>query len=285
MRRVLFVLLLLVSLPCAAAPAVDDRELSVPKRGDRILIVAPHIDDEALAAGGYAQDAVDAGADVFIVYLTAGDHSRTALAANRLTFFATARLNRKGQRRIAEGERAARLFGLDDAHLFNLGYPDRGLRRMLLHPDRVIRSASTGKRAVPYAEAVSPGAPYRLDSMLEDLAYVIETVQPNIVIAPIAQDRHSDHRTAAVLVDRILEDLDVHAERLGYRIHGHLRRVADDDWVVYPLSDETARRKRALLAQYRSQRRTPYMKALFRLFSGKRELFLRMTSIAAATTD
>src|SRR5439155_13870124 len=45
-------------------------------RRDRILIVAPHIDDEAIGAGGYAIDAVDNGAEVFIVFLTAGDCNR-----------------------------------------------------------------------------------------------------------------------------------------------------------------------------------------------------------------
>ncbi len=243
-------------------------------RGERILIVAPHIDDEALAAGGYAMDAAAAGAEVYVVYMTAGDHSRTALAANRLTFFATARMNRKGNRRIAEGNRAARFAGIDEP--FNLGYPDRGLRRMLLRPDRVIRSASTGKRAVPYASAVSPGAPYTLESLLSDLDRVIEMVRPDLVIAPLAEDHHADHRATAKIVDVALEETGWHGQRFGYIVHSWGVKPASG-WVVYPLSSNTAEKKRELLMLYRSQRRSPYLMMLFSAFSGQAELFRRVT--------
>src|SRR5512142_1700463 len=45
-------------------------------KGDRVLVVAPHMDDEAVGAGAYALDAIRAGADVFIAFLTAGDCAR-----------------------------------------------------------------------------------------------------------------------------------------------------------------------------------------------------------------
>ena len=47
---------------------------------DRILIIAPHIDDESIGAGGYAIDALANGADVYVVFLTAA----TATASPRL---------------------------------------------------------------------------------------------------------------------------------------------------------------------------------------------------------
>lgn len=255
-------------------------QLEPPRAGERILIVAPHVDDEALAAAGYAHDALEAGAQVFVVYLTAGDHSRTAIAANRLTFFATAPLNHKGERRLREGRRAAERIGLDPSHLLVLGYPDRGLWRMLLRPNANVRSSSTGKNAVPYAEALSPGAPYRLDSILGDLASVMRDIHPDVVIAPTLQDLHPDHRAAAVLVTRVLQELELKPMRLGYVIHSGARAnraqpVADGRWVVYPLAPETAERKREMLAGYRSQHRSPYLHALFARSRAPRELFLR----------
>src|SRR5205823_12408713 len=51
-----------------------------PRAGERILIVAPHPDDEALAAGGLIQRAVARGARVRIVILTDGDGFRVAAA-------------------------------------------------------------------------------------------------------------------------------------------------------------------------------------------------------------
>jgi len=51
--------------------------LHAAARKDRILIVAPHIDDESIGAGGYAIDAMANGADVYVVFLTAGDCNRS----------------------------------------------------------------------------------------------------------------------------------------------------------------------------------------------------------------
>jgi LmbE family N-acetylglucosaminyl deacetylase len=271
----------LFSVATAHPAAAMRAQLERPHSGERIVIIAPHVDDEALAAAGYATDALEAGASVFVVYLTAGDHSRTAIAANRLTFFATAALNRKGERRLREGRLAAESIGLDPSHLLVLGYPDRGLLRMLLRPSAAVRSTSTGKKAVSYPEALSPGAPYRLDSIMADLSAIMRAIQPDVVIAPALQDQHPDHRAAAILVSRVLHDLRLTPLRLGYVIHTgtlHANRalpVPNGHWVVYPLDAETLRHKRIMLSGYRSQHRSPYLHTLFARSRTAQELFLR----------
>jgi LmbE family N-acetylglucosaminyl deacetylase len=277
-------LFIALALPVSAQSAHLPR-LAAPHAGQRIVVIAPHIDDEGLAAAGYASDAVAAGASVYIIYLTAGDHSRTMLAANRLTFFAAATLNKKGERRLREGRHAADSIGLPESNLILLGYPDRGLRRMLLRPDHAIRSASTGKSAVPYPEALSPGAPYKLESLLTDLESLLENIQPDVVIAPDDQDHHPDHRAAAVLTARVLAETGLTPARLGYVIHARsqaLTRAAASgkcECVVYPLGPETLKRKIAMLASYRSQRRSPYLHMLFmRSMVAAREIFVRYGS-------
>ncbi len=280
MRTALFSALLVL---CGAGLRADPSwmRLQPAKAGQRILIVAAHVDDEGLAAGGYASDAVAAGAEVYIVYLTAGDHSRTALAANRLTFFATSRLNHKGEMRMREGLHAVDRLGIAHGQVFLLGYPDRGLRRMLLRPDRVIRSASTGRRAVPYADAVSPGAPYRLSSLVFDLEQVMLDVEPDIVIAPSTLDRHPDHRAAAQLVDRTLAALDLHPDRLSYVIHSGARSFVSANssgcsgCVIYPLGTVAQEKKKEMLAEYRSQHRSPYLHVLFGRARASYEVFIR----------
>ena len=266
-------------------------ELEPAHAGQKILIVAPHVDDEALAAGGYASDAIARGAEVSIVYMTAGDHSRTALTANRLTFFATAWMNRKGERRMHEAQNAAKRLGISLDHLYLLGYPDRGLKKMMRHPDRVIRSASTGKRVVPYEEAVSPGAEYRIDNLYRDFQQVVDEVQPDLVIAPLQQDHHPDHRATALIVDHVLSMRPRTVERLGYLIHSWFYTehplenhyslqpppaMRAQDWLVYPLSRDTVMQKGQVLAAYRSQRRSPYLRRMFSAFSGGHEIFLRV---------
>src|SRR6476469_6319757 len=47
----------LLALACLAAAGCSSTGLPVlapPEHGERVLVVAPHIDDEAIAAGGYA---------------------------------------------------------------------------------------------------------------------------------------------------------------------------------------------------------------------------------------
>ena len=55
-----------------AAPALDTLRL-LPN--ERILIIAPHPDDEVLACGGLIQQALALGDSVWVVYVTAGDGS------------------------------------------------------------------------------------------------------------------------------------------------------------------------------------------------------------------
>src|SRR5438132_4751300 len=176
-------------------------------RRDRILIVAPHIDDESIAAGGYAIDAIESGAEVFVVFLTAGDCNRFSARLMHKTIEPTAsNYLSVGKTRIAEAHDAMRLLGIDRNHFFVLGYPDGGLRSMVDHPDAVVRSRGTHAKAVPYAEAVSPGSDYTLHNILCDLEQIIEAVDPTVVIAPVTFDRHPDHAATAEITGLALDD-------------------------------------------------------------------------------
>jgi LmbE family N-acetylglucosaminyl deacetylase len=70
-----FVTLLAIVMltPGSASNRKTYPRLASAGKQDRILIVAPHIDDEAISAGGYAIDAIANGAEVYVVFLTAGD--------------------------------------------------------------------------------------------------------------------------------------------------------------------------------------------------------------------
>src|SRR6266567_8787754 len=58
--------------------------VTAPTSRDRVLIIAPHIDDEVIGAGGYVLDAIANGADVYVAFLTAGDCNRfSALLVNK----------------------------------------------------------------------------------------------------------------------------------------------------------------------------------------------------------
>ena len=72
-RRVFIALVFALALP-----AQGQTNFPALTREDRLLIVAPHPDDEILGTGGLIQQAIAVGADVRVVYLTNGDHNQVA---------------------------------------------------------------------------------------------------------------------------------------------------------------------------------------------------------------
>lgn len=282
------VLTLAASLTMALLKPSPYPRLERPDRRDRVLIVAPHIDDESIAAGGFAIDAIESGADVYVVFLTAGDCNRITAHLLHRTLEPTARdFLSVGMTRIAEARDAMHLLGIPRDHYFILGYPDRGLRSMLENPDAVVRSRATHAREVPYREAMSPGSPYMLDNVLCDLERVMMQVDPTIVIAPVPFDQHEDHASAAELVDLTLESLEIRPRRLGYLVHmGPIAtklvnmperallppsRVKAFSWTTYSLSPQVQQLKSSVLMTYRSQR--PYVFLLRNAFVRRNELF------------
>src|SRR5205823_7934202 len=99
-------------------PPQKDANTSYPRlqgavRQDRVLIVAPHIDDESIGAGGYAIDAMANGADVYVVFLTAGDCNRFSARLVNKTFGTTpSGFLTVGRTRIAEAKKAMQLLGV-----------------------------------------------------------------------------------------------------------------------------------------------------------------------------
>jgi LmbE family N-acetylglucosaminyl deacetylase len=281
------VTMLLIRPSTAAAKVQQYPRLHVAGRHDRVLIVAPHIDDESISAGGYALDALANGAEVFVVFITAGDCNRFTARLMHKTFEpTTSNYLAVGRRRIDEAHDAMQLLGIPRDHYFVLGYPDRGLRSMLDHRTALIRSTATGEQSVPYSEALTPGAPYSFKSLMSDMERVIDITQPTTVIAPVAFDRHPDHAAAAEITDDILEHLDVRPTRLGYLVHTGVpksfvntperallppNRMKAFSWVTYALAPDVQAEKTKILMTYKSQR--PYVFLLRNAFVRANELF------------
>ncbi len=275
--------LLLSCRPEAPLPAIEP-----PSRPDRILIIAPHIDDETLGAGGYAFDALRTGSFVAVAYLTAGDCNPVPAMIDDRRLIPRARdFRQEGRDRIAEGLLAMQALGVPRRNIYILGYPDRGLKAMLENPTAVIRSWSTEESSVPYAGALSPNAPYTLSSLLRDLEQVIRETRPTVVIVPVTFDLHPDHASSAPIVQRLRSD---EVRVLSYLVHAHEfpepfflsaganldppGRFAHLPWRSYSMSPATEQKKLATLRMYRTQRRDPHLYLLTEAFVRRNELFL-----------
>jgi LmbE family N-acetylglucosaminyl deacetylase len=194
-----------LALLCAGGAAAG----TVPEhfaREQLVLVVAPHPDDESLCCAGVIQRARADGARVAIVWLTSGDaFELDAIVVEHRMRPGKTGLARLALERMAEARAAAGLLGVGADGQFFLGYPDRGLQRLL--GDRYyssLRSHYTGSDSVPYANALAPGSAYQGRNLERDLGTLLDRLQPTLVLAPTPLDAHPDHRAAGELVMRLM---------------------------------------------------------------------------------
>jgi LmbE family N-acetylglucosaminyl deacetylase len=179
--------------------------------GQSILILAPHPDDEVLAAGGVIQQHLARGQQVHVALLTSGDAQRLG------TLWSARRFLALGERRYEESLRALELLGVAAQHVYRLGYPDRALE--LLWADhwhwkesRPFRSKYTKTDHVPYKKAISPGASYHGWSLVGDLQKLFSRLRPDRIYLPHPCDLHGDHWATHALATYALEQL-AHSDR------------------------------------------------------------------------
>lgn len=202
MLRVLAVAALLALAPIAAAKGPDDEGSLVIGQGERLVVVAPHPDDETLGAGGLIQRVLARSGSVRVVTLTAGDGFVEALGrapdgepAGPSDFL------RYGEIRIAELQRAVTTLGRGRVRLDVLGFPDGGLDGLLHdHWSRSLpeRSRTTGWTRPPYPEATDRGLSYLGVDLRSELARIFAEAKPSLVAFPDPSDRHPDHAATGV---------------------------------------------------------------------------------------
>ncbi len=259
---------------------------------ERILVVAPHCDDEALACGAVIHDAVKVGARVHVLLVTNGDGYGEMV--RRLERAGPKTYIRFGKKRQQETLDAMRLLGLTDQDVTFLGYPDRGISAMWLSnwtPDNLYTSRYTKCDTSPYANSFRKDAPYCGRALLADLESVILSFRPTSIYYPHPSDQHSDHWGVQCFVQQSIHELRLRPEvREGmYVVHRGdwpvpqglhpTMRLAPPacltklgmEWFGYPLTKEDVALKLRAIRCYKTQ--LPYMGEYMYSFDRKNELF------------
>ena len=179
---------------------------------DRILILAPHPDDEVLGCGGIIQRAHAMGIPVKIVFLTYGDNNQWSfLLYRKHPVLMPKAVQDMGLIRHDEALSADKVLGVPSSHLVFLGYPDfRTLAIWYSHwADRpAAASMLTGVKAVPYANAFRPGAPYKGEEILADLKTIFRDFKPTKIFLSHPADHNPDHRSLYLFSRVALWDLE-----------------------------------------------------------------------------
>jgi LmbE family N-acetylglucosaminyl deacetylase len=165
---------------------------------DRILVLAPHPDDESLACGGVIQRALAQGLPVRVVFLTYGDNNEWSFMVYRKRPEILPRQVRAmGEVRHAEALAAAHALGLPEEALTFLGYPDFGtLHIWCTHWGSAppFLSMLTRVTSVPYPDAYRKGTEYKGDEILQDLAKILREFRPTQVYVSHPADHNPDHQ-------------------------------------------------------------------------------------------
>lgn len=191
----------------------------------RLLVIAPHPDDETLGCGLLLQQVLAAGGEVRIILMTDGDNNPwpQRYLERRLVINEAAR-KRWGARRRHEVMRALEPMGVPAEALHPLGWRDMEVT------DR-LRNDFAGSIAA--------------------IRSIIDAFQPNLICGPALRDSHPDHGAAHVLCRLALAGMDPAPKLIAYPVHGAA------DAPAYPLSmdatPEQQQRKLRALAEHRSQ--------------------------------
>lgn len=194
---------------------------------DRVLVFAPHPDDEAVGVGGLLALAAERGCATRVVFMTSGENNPWAQRASerRLVVLPRDRA-RFGLRRQQEALASLQRLGHEEHTAAFLGYPDQGLTDVLLH------------RYGPAAEAVTEA---------------VSSFRPTVVVGPSDLDLHPDHNALAALLFLTLGGGAGGPRHLAYLVHNPAVRRRSDLHDELVLADAHAAAKARSIRCHASQ--------------------------------
>jgi len=199
-----------IHLPSARTLLFPKKELQVPPNV-RLMVFAPHPDDETLGAGGLIQRVRAAGGRVRVVFVTNGDGYVDAVKVESRKTHAQARdFIEYGQRRHDEALRAVQDIGLQTNDAIFLGFPDDGIDDLWAahwSEDRPYVSPYTRFARPPYKDSLSRQVEYAGSDLKGEITRTLRAFRPTWVVLPDPRDRHPDHCTTGVFVLDALREL------------------------------------------------------------------------------
>lgn len=191
---------------------------------DKILVLAPHIDDEIIATGGAIQSALSMSAQVKVVYMTNGDDNLGSVLREDKTLEPTPDdFVALGEQRMIEGKKATKLLGLNDENLIFLGYPDKGLYPMLNNNyNNPYTSQSTRFNYNPYNGTFDSKQNYTGANVVDDLQRIISDYKPTIIFVSHPRDQHPDHSSTYGFMEKSLTTFEIKPQIYAYLVHYQL---------------------------------------------------------------
>jgi len=216
------------------------KNIQIQKRGKRVLVIAPHPDDEALGCAKVISDAVDKGYPVKVLLMTNGD-VLFYKKKNLYDFDCNGSIDYidYGYIRQQETVKAMGKLGLNSKNIIFLGYPDaylwdlynckyNGIFFSIKNPLKITPVLNSGTTFIsPYKNSyhslVYSGEPtvYSRGYVINDLKEIFKSFKPTDIYMTFEFDAHPDHKIIPLFIRKVLEELKDSNEEFAFRIKLH----------------------------------------------------------------
>lgn len=193
--------------------AFQSSRIELDDPGKRILVIAPHPDDETLAAAGIIQRALQEGASVKIVVVTSGNHFvKAARLLTRKKALGPGDFAYLGRVREKECLEALKVLGVNRSDVAFLQYPDRGLSLLWkrFNEKKHPRDARGEQMAMLFKE-------------------IIGSYRPTDIYYPYDRDEHADHKGVNGFINNALK-----SSHQRVRQHLYLVHYEKNNWPYFP---------------------------------------------------
>jgi LmbE family N-acetylglucosaminyl deacetylase len=172
--------------------------------GDRVLIVAPHPDDEVICNGGIIRYAVENQIPVKVVVVTDGNDTKTSPLI-----------------RHNETINGTKILGLAEENVIFLGYKDGSLRSLLNDhwDDENPFTASDGSQQSNYPYAHEKNATYSGSNLADNLETIITDFKPTIIVYPSGDDEQFDHQATNGFIEHVTSRTGYNGSKYTYLLH------------------------------------------------------------------
>lgn len=275
-----------------------------PPAGQKILIIAPHCDDETLGCGEFISRMIKKGSEVKLVLMTNGDGFTDAINVQyRKLFLRQSDYIKFGYLRQTETIKAMKSVGLKESDITFLGYPDGGLYYMWNYEHWNIPYARKASKINknPYSNSFRKDGYYTGENVEEDLKKIISSYKPDIIVYPHPNDRHPDHYASYCFTKLALSELNMHIKEYCYLVHrgdwpimfvNHQKLYlipppqlvnSYSTWMSCDLSKDEINEKYKMIKLYKTQ--MDVMSPKLMAFDRKNEIFASITNGEIKTAE
>jgi LmbE family N-acetylglucosaminyl deacetylase len=177
--------------------------MQIPQ-ASKVLVIAPHNDDEMLSCSILIKRLVDQGSDVSFAIITNGDgFTPDIIISSKKLAIVGSDYIRLGMIRQRETLNGLALLGIPADNIRFFGYPDRGCQEMLLfnwYSKAPYFDPWTKSNIVPYQNSFGDMPALAGENMLKDIKTVLKEVAPNLIIMPHPYDENVDHAAINAMI-------------------------------------------------------------------------------------